>query len=174
MEQLTNNEIAHREGLNVVSTTTNNTGYPSHVDTAIVGFDSFEAAREIAEKYDKDVVLLHQRNGWDFWYNNYKELHEAPELCPEDLGYLQCYDNTTSEEDVIEEMLDRLSCLNSLDGIAEEVQLTLKMFNAIRKLTEDEVLFAYLSYDPGMDFEVVKKHPVSWSYDSHCYMVAVC
>jgi hypothetical protein len=60
-------ELSNRSNLDFVDTTSSSNGYPSDTSQAIVGFSTLEAAQNFAKKYGFETVLLHARDGWNFW-----------------------------------------------------------------------------------------------------------
>lgn len=59
--------IADREGLEYIETTTGRNGYPENIQGAIIGFETYDQAEEIAAKYGFDIELFKTRYGWQFW-----------------------------------------------------------------------------------------------------------
>ena len=64
-------ELSKRKNLDLVDTTSQANGYPSNEVTAIVGFSTLETAENFANKYEFSTVLLHKRDGWNFWARMY-------------------------------------------------------------------------------------------------------
>lgn len=62
--------IAEQNGLDVVCTTSEASGFPRNICHAIVGFDSIEEARELASENGMEVVSLSKRDGHDLWYRD--------------------------------------------------------------------------------------------------------
>ena len=64
-------ELSKRNNLQTIDTTDQANGYPSNEISAIVGFSTLEAAENFAKKYGLSTVLLHKRDGWNFWARMY-------------------------------------------------------------------------------------------------------
>lgn len=64
-------ELSKRQNLYLVDTTSQANGYPSNEVTAIVGFSTLETAENFAKKYGLSTVVLHKRDGWNFWARMY-------------------------------------------------------------------------------------------------------
>lgn len=173
METLSNEEIAYQEGLDLVHTTTSPVGYPSCVGTAITGFDDFEQAEAMADQYGKRIVLLRQKAGWQLWYNNWCQLTEAPCLEAEDVGYHREYSNDTSEEELIAHLIGEIGGLKYLEDIVELSEAMLSLNRDLQSLDEDEVIFAERD-DNYLAYEVFKKYPTKWDYDSNYFIIAIC
>ena len=64
-------ELSKRQNLDLIDTTSQANGYPSNTNFGIVGFSNFEAAENFAKKYGLSTVVLHKRDGWNFWARMY-------------------------------------------------------------------------------------------------------
>lgn len=166
-------EVANKEGYDLVDTTEGINGYPKNCGLAMVGFESYRDAEAIAETYDGDVVLLHKRDGWNMWEKR-GELREAVTLSLEDVDYEFGVEFTPRDSnDDIERTFDEL-----VDGLEEEDAATMRirlslLKNDIHSLNEDEVIFAKISDCGELVWETFDKHPIQWSYDTHNYQVGV-
>ena len=78
-------EIAYERGLEVVETTQGMNGYPWGLGKAVIGFETFEEAQEVARESGGEVVDLSRRDGWQFWKNTGKVGKEW-EMNAEDYG----------------------------------------------------------------------------------------
>lgn len=65
MESLEN--IAYEHGLELIETTSEASGYPRNLKKAIIGFDTFEEAQELADRYGLTVREFTKRDGWQLW-----------------------------------------------------------------------------------------------------------
>ena len=64
-------ELSKRQNLDLINTTSQANGYPSDEISAIVGFSTLETAENFAKKYGLSTVVLHKRDGWNFWARMY-------------------------------------------------------------------------------------------------------
>ena len=168
-------ELELGEDLDIVEVTSGINGYPSNLRQAVVGFSSFDAAKELAEKYLKNVVLLHKRDGWNLYEIKGNSLGSEPELSPEDLGYQRRWDGWTDESDLIEDFVDKIDGYDDLSVVIAIANDYTQIYEDLQTLGDDEVIFAEPKNDAGdsVPWEKVKEHPTSWSYDTHNYIVAV-
>jgi len=60
-------DIASKEGLRVVWTTTGTNGYPKNEDVALVGFTDYAHAERVAKEYGLEFTGLRTRDGWGHW-----------------------------------------------------------------------------------------------------------
>ena len=64
-------ELSKRNNLQTIDTTDQANGYPYNEGTAIVGFSKLETAENFAKRYGLSTVVLHKRDGWNFWARMY-------------------------------------------------------------------------------------------------------
>lgn len=170
---MTLSEIAQKDGLEVVTTTSERSGYPRCLASALIGFNSFEQAVALAVIYNMTVVILHRMDGQRFWYNNQKEVLAPPRLEPEDVGYYLEYDSYTTEEDLLDELKAQIDGLNSIEDVVNLAKAKQSLLNEIKSLNNDMVVFAN-SMDGNIEaFKTFPKHLTRWSYDTHNYTIAI-
>ena len=170
---MTLSEIARKEGLEVGTTTSERSGYPRCLTDALIGFNSFDQAVALATIYNMTVVILHKRDGHQFWYNNREEILVPPQLEPEDVGYYLEYDSHTTEEDLLDELKAQINGLNSIEDIINLAKSKLYILNEIERLDDGQVVFAN-STDGNIEaFVTLPKHPMRWAYDTHNYAIAI-
>ena len=170
---MTLSEIARKEGLEVVTTTSERSGYPRCLTDALIGFNSFDQAVALAAIYNMTVVILHKRDGHQFWYNNRQEILVPPQLEPEDVGYYLEYDSHTTEEDLLGELKAQIDSLNSIEDIVNLAEAKLSLLNEVESLDDDRVVFVSSTDGRTKAFETFLKHPTRWSYDTHNYAIAI-
>lgn len=61
-------ELRKRSHLQIVDTTEGRNGYPTNTHFAIVGFSTFEAVENFANRFGLSSVVLFKRDGWHFWH----------------------------------------------------------------------------------------------------------
>lgn len=59
--------IAYEHGLELIETTSDASGYPRNLKKAIIGFETFEEAQELADRYGLTVREFTKRDGWQLW-----------------------------------------------------------------------------------------------------------
>lgn len=64
--------IATENNLETVETTSERNGYPRNIRNVVTGFESYQAAKDFANKYNGEVVEITRRDGWQLWYENGK------------------------------------------------------------------------------------------------------
>ena len=170
---MTLSEIAQKEGLEVVTTTSERSGYPRCLTDALIGFNSFDQAVALAVIYNMTVVILHKRDGHQFWYNNREEILIPPQINPEDVGYYLEYDSHTTEKDLLNELKTQIDGLDSIEDIMDLASTKQSLLEEIKNLEDDWVVFANALDGNTKAFKKFPKHPTQWSYDTHYYAIAI-
>ena len=115
-------KVSQAEGLQVVATTTDRTGYPRGEGWALTGFDSWEQAVRVSSEHGLELFWGFQKDGWHHWYvadmamhpmtyteayngDNYRFLdtieeykEELEEDVREDVQAMRDYEDVTEEE----------------------------------------------------------------------------
>lgn len=167
--------IAYIEGLKIVETTSDASGYPRGLGRAVVGFDTFEEAQDVADKYGLTVVKLHKRDGLHLWYNDRQELHDGdrPTLKPEDMGYRTIY--WACDEDLVtDDLKAAIAGLDDIECICNLAQSRKEIIEELDTLGDDEAIFTDGEDKTMTEWEKVNIHPTEWQYDTHHYCIAVC
>ena len=86
MKQFDFEDLAYKEGLELIETTSERNGYPRCLKKAIIGFDSMEEAREYAEQHDLSIEIFHKRDGWNVWYRTGNRAYDPFTRTAEDYG----------------------------------------------------------------------------------------
>lgn len=164
------NEIAYVCGLDVVETTTGRNGYPQNIKQAIVGFDEWEYAESVAERYGLRITTLHKRDGWQLWERNGDTTLEP--LKPEASWYGDNYhayegdDVQSWYEDAVKPFLEDI---DSWDGLHDFVRHAHKTYEAIHCAYDTELVITH----ENSYYDTISKECLSWSHDTHHYVIAL-
>lgn len=79
-------DIAYENGLELIETTSGWNGYPQGLQKAIIGFDSFEQADELAKKNGLSIECFTKRDGWNLWYRTGNKEWEPFERSADEYG----------------------------------------------------------------------------------------
>lgn len=151
--------------LQIVETTSGWNGYPSQLQHAIVGFNTFEEAEVFAEEHSMELIHLKKRDGWDLWERG-NTAWNAYDMMPN-------YDNDNNtvmynyQEDITEEVKDYISGLDEFEEIAKAVETYKEINEKIEDLEEDEILLVH-----NGSLEVIKKEAMSYCEDVYHYTIA--
>lgn len=161
--------IIQEQGLDLIETTSEPNGYPRNLKKAIVGFKTFDQAKELAQTYGLDICKFHSRNGWNLWYRQ-GEVHEAMIISDEDYG-----DNYTllfkqDEDDFIEdEVIPILEQATSFEFIEDIMSSKKEIWNEIQKLEEGHAVVLH----GGNYYETIEVECMSFSEDTHNWLIGL-
>lgn len=110
-------DLAEQLGLDIVSVTSASNGYPQNVQLALIGFDTFEQAEDVANANDLTIVSLYKRDGWNLWADQGAACGPI-ELCAEDYGddYIS-FNSSWSVEDLADDLRGAIDGIEELDDI---------------------------------------------------------
>ena len=168
---MTVEDVAAEEGLDTVDTTSERNGYPSNIRRAVVGFDNFESAKEIAGKYGLSLIWIDKKEGWNIWHRGedaYKPMEIRPEYFGSDYNFeneVDSYKETALDN--IKYMLDNDA---DFDDIERAVTNAEKVIDAICKLEADEVVVTV----NDEYYDTIELHPIYFSNDGkHTQLAAI-
>ena len=111
------NEIASENGLHVINTTTGLNGYPQFLKKAIIGFENFEQAENLAEEYHLDIEIFTKRDGWQLWNRDNNHAYDAFDRSASDYGEnYQQFESHMSQDD----FLQQIGAPDFIHGLAHE------------------------------------------------------
>lgn len=164
-------DLAEQLGLDIVSVTESSNSYPKNVRLALIGFDNFEQAEDVANANDLTIVGLYKRDGWNIWAEQGAAC--APiKLGAEDYGddYMS-FDSSCDEDDITDDLRRAIDDIEELDGIFTIVDFYKKIKEELDDISEDEQVIARM-YDAD-SIEVIKKEVMSWHDDANSSTTAI-
>lgn len=168
-EKIDLREIAYERGLEVVETTQGMNGYPEGLGKAIIGFETFEEAEEVAREIGGDVVDLCRRDGWQFW-KNCGTIYREWSMDPEDYGDdYECTKDAVEWWDNTKEMLKELEFETPSDmrKLLEKLE---RICLAIENLGENEQV---LINRDGFGYEVIPIKTLRYHIDVWFHEIGV-
>lgn len=158
-------EIGEQNDLTFVETTSASNGYPSYIKPALIGFDNFEQAQNLADQTGASIQVFQKKDGWQLWYRTGVEAFEALSNSAEDYGDNFSEEHFSSEEEVLEDLKETLRDLETPDFE------TLETFISDRKEIWEEIENADLETEIvisnyGKYFETIPKRSMNWSHDT--------
>lgn len=166
-------DLAYENGLRTIETTIGKNGYPNNLKRAIVGFDTFKEAEELAKEYNLSIQTFEKRNGWQLWYRNGNNTYEPLKPSCDDFGdnfreYSNIYKNIedfyNSEGDFIRDEIKYLS----FEELNDHINRLKIIYNEIESLNDDEVLITN-----GRMFHKFNKELIEYSYDIKKYIIGL-
>ena len=167
-------EAAAEYNLIIVETTSGMNGYPRHIRKALVGFESFEQAEEIAAETGLCMMELHRRDGWQLWQR--VEMTNRPfdlTLVDGDDGMqMACTENAI---ECVDEMLaDYEEDENYTEEELEEVRAAAAELKAeiSKNIGKDKFVTIYGCGSP-FAYEIFDHYSMSYYYDTHNYCIGL-
>ena len=162
--------LAQQFNLELISTTDSSNGYPSNEIQAVIGFNNYEQAEELAEKNNLSVEVFTKRNGNDFWFRTGNKAYEAFERESADYGE-DC--TTYTKEDVekyyANEIEGMLSDFEDLDELSAFVDSHKAIYAALKNLKDGELLIVC----NGEVCDTVQQTTMSYENDSRMYAIGL-
>lgn len=162
--------IAYENGFEYVTTCSKgNNGYPKNLMGAIIGLESIEQARELARKYDLDIICLHKRDGW----NMYERMDYATEpLKPRADWYGDDYNFFTEDDrdDFFEnEVAPFLGDFSDFDSLQSFIDNQKEVYEELQTIDDTQIVVTC----QGKYYETIDKECMMWSYDTHTYVIGL-
>lgn len=162
--------IAEEHELELIETTSESNGYPRNLQYALIGFDNFEQAQQIADEYGLSIEIFHSRDGWQLWYRTGNWTFEAFEIDETDFGnnYLAFYasDLENYYEDEIKPLLGDFDNLETLRAFLDDSE---EVMNEIERIDNDEVVITH----EGRYYLTTKKKGMIFSNDTKIKAIGV-
>lgn len=164
-------DLAEQLGLDIVSVTSALNGYPQNVQLALIGFDSFDQAEDVANANGLTIVSLYKRDGWKLWAEQGAACGPI-KLSAEDYGcdYMS-YDSSWDEDDLADDLRGAIDGIEELDDIFTIVDFYKKLKEELDDISEDEQVIARM-YDADT-IEIIKKETMSWHDDANSLTTAI-
>lgn len=159
-------EIADREGLEYIETTTGRNGYPENIRGAIIGFETYAQAYKLAVKYELDVELFKTRYGWQFW-ERCGWMPTPLKISAEDYG--DNYSQYNDVDDVLNRLKDELPYMDSIEEIIAAAENAREIIDEINDCKPGEIVITC----HGRYYETVSEETMRWDHDSKIYEIGV-
>lgn len=164
-------DLAEQLGLDIVSVTSASNGYPQNVQLALIGFDTFEQAEDVANANGLTIVSLYKRDGWNLWAEQ-GAAWRAIKLSAEDYGNdYMTFDSSWDEDDITADLRGAIDGIEELDDIFTIVDFYKKIKEELDDISEDEQVIARM-YDAD-SIEVIKKEVMSWHDDANSSTIVI-
>lgn len=156
--------------LGYIETTTGTNGYPKNLKPALVGFETFEQAQEIADTYNLSIESFESKDGWRLWTRNNRTMYEPYNNSAEDYGDnyndLWKMDEEEFYEAEVEPILENFDNLTDLKNFIKEKE---EIFEEMEKMSDEEIIITH----EGRYYETIKKQSMSWSHDTRHYIIGL-
>ena len=163
-------EIASENGLQLIDATSSITGHPERLQKAIIGFDTFDQAEELAKENGLSIEIFNQHDGWDLWYRTGCTAYEPFRRSAEDFGDDYSEFSKCDLEDFYEnEVQPMVSDFESFDALRRFLDQKEKIQDEIEDAEDDEIVITCC----GEYYDTIKEHTMSYHYDAHSYAIGL-
>lgn len=171
MTQYEFENIASENGLQIINTTSERNGYPHDLKDAIIGFKTFDQAKELANKYGMSIEIFHKLDGWDLWHRTgilaCCEFERDPEKLGE--GYRFYTDRAEYFRNEVIPILQGIDDSYDYDSFEDLFLETKTICEELDMLKDDEVYV----YQDGRFIDTIKLHAMRYEYDTHHYAIGL-
>lgn len=163
--------LAQENGLTYIETTSQMNGYPSSIMGAIVDFESYEQAEELANEFGLQIETFEKRDGWNLWYRTGNCAYEPFTNSGSDYGdNYGDWSNGISEEQFFEsEVKFALDSFDNFDDIQNFINEKKELFEEIEKADDDEIVITY----EGRYYETIKEKSMRFYHDTRHYAIGL-
>lgn len=163
-------EIASENGLQLIETTVNMTGYPEGLQKAIIGFDTFEQAEELAKENGLSIEIFQQHDGWDLWYRVGGPVGEPFRRSAEDFGDDYSEFSKKDLDGFYEnEVKPMVSDFEDFDSLRSFLNMEEKIKDEIEEAEDDEIVITCC----GEYYDTIKERPMAYHLDAHSYAIGL-
>lgn len=163
-------ELASQNDLDLIETTSERNGYPLNLKKAIIGFDSMEEARIVADQNDLSVEIFHKRDGWNVWYRTGRQAYEPFTRSAEDYGDdFSLFTASDTDSYYENEVQDIVADFDNFDDVEEFLKERREVYDAISNLDDKEALVTY----QGRLYEKIRRISMGYYFDTHSYAIGV-
>lgn len=165
-------KIAERHGLELIETTDKYNGYPSNLKNAIIGFNNFKQAEEIAEKYNLEITSFNKKDGWELWYRTNSYISTPFTNSSDDYGDNYSEVRKMDEEEFIDrEVLHFFSgnVIESFDEIESFLSAKKEIWKHVDLMETDEIVITY----EGNYYDTIKKESMYFYHDTKHFVIGV-
>jgi len=164
-------DIAYENGLEVIETTDQWNGYPSHLRKAIIGLQSFDEAKQLAEQYGLDIEFFERRDGWQLYYRTGNTATEP--IRPREEWYksddVHFYEHQTYEEFRKWEIDYYLKDFTIPSERRRFIRSQEKIYERVKTLADDEIAVFF-----GDDYyETISSESMSFYYDTRLTVIGL-
>uniref|UniRef100_UPI00402969D5 hypothetical protein n=1 Tax=Prevotella sp. TaxID=59823 RepID=UPI00402969D5 len=162
--------IAYENGLDVITTTSARNGYPQRLQRAIIGFDTFEDAEELADVYGLSIEIFTKYDGWNLWYRTGDHAWAPFERSAEEYGdeYRQ-YSKDDLDGFYEREVQPNVGAFDDFASLRTYLDSMEEIRDRIEDADDNEIVLASF----GGYYDTIKKTTMSYCYDTHHFAIGL-
>lgn len=167
-KKLSIEEIAELHELELIGYESRDRRYPRH-GAALIGFETFAEAEEIAKQYGGEIIKFHRKDGYCYWdllgWTN-EPIKPLGDMYGDDYGTIFKMGEGGFYYD---EIAPRLDDFNYLDELSSFIEGKKRLWQEIESMDDDEVIITYY----GDYYDTLPQETMEWSHDTHKYVIGV-
>lgn len=162
-------DIAYEYGLELIETTSERNGYPRNLKKAIIGFNTFDEAEELADRYGLQVHTFERRDGWQLWYRGNKA-YGPMIISASDYGDDYSEYSTRDLDNFFQEHVKpSLADIDDFDSLAEFIDKMRGLYEDLQAIGDDAIIITH----QGLYYDTVQKETMEWYHDTHHYVIGI-
>jgi len=163
--------LAYSSNLEFIETTSERSGYPSHIKGAIIGFNNFEQAEKLAKDNNLDIEIFEKHDGWNLYYRTGNRAFEEFENHASDYGdNYEEFDNSWKEYDFYEQFIKPgLERFDNIDELRSFIDHKEHIFYEIDRITDEELVITV----DGVFESVIEKHTMDFYHDTKTVVIGL-
>jgi hypothetical protein len=162
-------ELAENNNLQFIETTDGMNGYPQNLKPALIGFETFEEAKEFASEHGLETWIFHKRDGWQLWERKtlaYVSFHNSADDYGDNYNMFESDDKKDYYENEVKPRLENFSDLNDLKKFVEKQE---EIMDELERCDDGEAVITYC----GEYYETIKVRSMEFYHDTHSYVIGV-
>ena len=162
--------IAEQYGLTVIKTTTDKNGYPKDLQNALVGFDTFEEAQDVAEEYGLRITTFIRKAGHELYYRNNNTTYEPLHIRAEDYGDdYKVFGINHHKNYYKNEVRPYLSDFDNIDDLMDFVSAQEDIISALDDISRNELVIVR----DGEYYETIERKTMRWDNEEELVVIGV-
>ena len=169
-EEHTIEAIAYKYGLDVIETVTNGNGYPENLQKALVGFDTFEDAQNVAEQYGMMITTFTKRDGQQLYFRNGNQTYEPLRITAKDYGDdYKAYTSKDAKSYFEEEVKPHLCEYQNIRDLQDFIDEQCTIIDELEFIDDDELLIVH----NNRYHETINREMMDWYHDTKYISIGV-
>lgn len=162
--------IADEYGLDVIETVTSGNGYPENLQKALVGFETFEEAQNVAKQYGMMITTFTRRDGQQLYFRNGNQTYEPLRITAEDYGDdFKAYSPKDAKSYFEEEVKPRLYEFKNISDLKDFIDEQSTIIDELEFSGDDELVIVY----NNKYYETIDREMMDWYHDTKHIIIGV-
>lgn len=155
--------VADENNLKYIETTISYNGHPNKIKGAVIGFDNFKQAEQLAEELGAEIQIFTKKKGQDLWYRSgdiaLTEFEINSEMYGDDYSELHQHHYEDKEEFFINELKEILEDVESFEQLEVELKIFNKNWEELEDCGNDQFVITYRGeYYDTVNYKVMETY----------------